>query len=234
MTEDQPQRSLAGYKSKVTEQGDFENPNEGKPLLTEFDEYVFKLVHFPRVKTFPQIKDKKDGTRTTINVDKAICDFHDERYGNIVNAFFRVDALNFSEDESFQSAIIRFFRKIGTPLRENAVPDWENLFIVGMRFRGRVVIGKDAEKKPNGRYYLDIPTVRPLLPSDKHPDAVAASATASQSPDASPALANALFIAKGAKDIGEALAMLKAANASKDVTLAFFNANLGDAVKYPI
>lgn len=234
MTDDQPQRSLAGYKSKVSEQGDFENPNEGKPLLTEFDEYVFKLVHFPKVKTFPQIKEKKDGTRTTINVDKAICDFHDERYGNVVSAFFRVDALNFSDDESFQSAIIRFFRKIGTPLRENAVPDWENLFIVGMRFRGRVVIGKDAEKKPNGRYYLDIPTVRPLLTSDKHPDAVAASASAPQAPDTSPAFANALFIAKGAKDTGEALQMLKLANAPKEVVLAFFNANLEGTIKFPI
>lgn len=70
MTE--PQRSLAGYKSKIHEGTDFENPNEGKPLLTEFDEYVFKLNAFPRVKTFQQLKKMKDGTENPVDVDKAI------------------------------------------------------------------------------------------------------------------------------------------------------------------
>ena len=31
----EPQKSLAGYKSKVHEQGEFDNPNDGKPLLND-------------------------------------------------------------------------------------------------------------------------------------------------------------------------------------------------------
>ena len=99
MTEEQ--RTLAGYKSKVHEAGEFENPNEGKPPLNDTDEYVFSLRTFPRVKEFSQIKEKKDGTRTTVKVDKAICEFVEEGTKNVVLAFFRVDSLNFSEDESF-------------------------------------------------------------------------------------------------------------------------------------
>ena len=101
MTE-QPQRSLAGYKSQVHEQGEYDNPNEGKPVLNDSDEYVFRLTAFPNVKSFDQIKEKKDGSRTTVKVDKAICVFEEEQTQNIVTAFFRVDSLNFSEDEAFE------------------------------------------------------------------------------------------------------------------------------------
>ena len=48
-------RTLAGYKSKVHEQGEFENPNEGKPPLNDSDEYVLRLTEFPHVKAFQQI-----------------------------------------------------------------------------------------------------------------------------------------------------------------------------------
>jgi len=218
------QRSLAGYKSKVHEQGEFENPNEGKPPLNDTDEYVFRLNAFPRVKTFNQIKEKKDGTRTTIKVDKAICDFEEAQTKNIVTAFFRVDSLNFSEDESFESGVVRFFKKIKHPLAEGVEPDWEQYFVTGMRFRGRVVLGKGQDKKPDGRYYLDVPTCRPLLPNDKNDGTTASDGT----------LANALLLAKGAKDFNSAMDMLKAAGAAKDVAMALFNANLDGNVKFPI
>lgn len=227
------QRSLAGYKSKVHEQGDFENPNDGKPFLNDTDEYVLQLKEFPRVKTFDQVKEKKDGSRTTIKVDKAICNFEEKQTKNIVTAFFRVDTLNFSEEEAYESAVVRFFKKIKQPLPENAEPDWTKYFIVGMRFRARVVIGKGQDKQPNHTYFLDVPTCRPLLPSDKAGEDFAHEAP--QKPDASDGtLANALLLAKGAVDFNSAMAMLKDAGASKEVVMALFQANLDNKVIFPI
>lgn len=223
------QRSISGYKSTVHEQGEFENPNDGKPLLNENDEYIIRLKSFPRVKAFQQVKEKKDGSRTTISVDKAICEFEDVASGNTITAFFRIDSLNFSEDESYQSAIIRFFKKIGNPLTEGISPDWDKMFVVGMRFRGRVVVGRGADKQPDGRYYLDIPTCRKLLPSD-----TAGESFGTQIQDAPNLLANALLLAKGAKDIHVAMDMLQKAGAAKEVVMALFRADLEDKVTYPI
>jgi hypothetical protein len=223
------QRSLSGYKSTVHEQGEFENPNDGKPLLNENDEYIIRLKSFPRVKAFQQVKEKKDGSRTTISVDKAICEFEDVASGNTITAFFRIDSLNFSEDESYQSAIIRFFKKIGNPLTEGISPDWDKMFVVGMRFRGRVVVGRGADKQPDGRYYLDIPTCRKLLPSD-----TAGESFGTQIQDAPNLLANALLLAKGAKDVHVAMDMLQKAAASKEVVMALFRADLDGKVTYPI
>jgi hypothetical protein len=220
----EPQKSLAGYKSKVHEAGEFENPNEGKTPLNDSDEYVLRLTEFPHVKTFPQIKEKKDGTRTTIQVDKAICVFEEELTHNIVTAFFRVDSLNFSDTESFESGIVRFFKKIKAPLPEAGDIDWTNHFLVGMRFRSRVAVGMDDKKMPNGKYFLDVPTCRPILPGDKNDGAV--------KPEAS--LANALLLAKGAKDFNTAMDMLKAAGSSKEVAMALFNANLDGKVTFPV
>jgi len=228
------QRTLSGYKSKITEPGDFENPNDDKPFLTEFDEYVFRLDTFPHVKAFKQQKTTKDGVKITEDVEKAICEFVEAKTGNVVMAFFRVDRLSFSEDDIYRSAIIRFFHRIGHPLQEGVEPDWSNYFVVGMRFRSRVVVGadvKDGNKIPNRKYYIDIPTCRPLLPGDtvgetfvKEPDPKTSTA----------ALANALLLAKGSKDHKEALDKLKMANASSELTLAFFNADVSDQIKYPI
>ncbi len=223
------QRTLTGYKSNVREPGEFENPNEKKPLLDDSMEYVFHLKEMPTVRQFKELKDNKDGTRSTITKDKAICEFIEESTGNVVNAFFRVDSLNFSDDESFESAVIRFFRKIKKPLPEFAEPIWNEHFITGMRFRGRVQLGLDKDKNPTRKYYLDVPTCRPILESDKHPEAVAAS----KENDAA-TLANALFLAKGAKDHNEAMDMLKKANVSKDIAMAFFQADLDGILKYPI
>jgi hypothetical protein len=220
------QRTLAGYKSKIHEGTDFENPNEGKPSLTEFDEYVFKLNTFPRVKTMQQMKKGKDGVERPVNVDKAICEFQEEVTGNIVLAFFRVDSLNFSTEESFESAIIRFFRKIGSPLVEGIEPVWEEKFLVGMRFRGRVQIDKGADKKPDGKYYLDVPTCRPILASDKFQN------DSASKPDGS--LANALLLCKGAKNATEAAFMLAEQKAAFEVTNAFATAERNGAIKYPI
>lgn len=226
MTEQEQQtRSLAGYKSQVHEQGEFENPNDGKPVLNDSDEYVFRLTTFPKVKTFPQIKEKKGGTQVTVKVDKAICEFEEQSTKNIVLAFFRVDSLNFSEDEAFESAIVRFFKKIKHPLAENVMPEWDQYFVVGMRFRGRVAIGKDEKKQPNGKYFLDIPTCRPLLPSDKEDGAGIQ--------DAAGKVAKALSFAKGATNAGDAFGMM-VGKVPQEYIQEFIAADKRGEVQYPI
>jgi len=104
-----------------------------------------------------------------------------------------------------------------------------------MRFRGRVVVGRDEKKLPNGKYFLDVPTCRPLLPSDKHPDAVAsAQENATKTPTSDATLANALLLAKGSKDFNSAMDALKAQGANKEVAMALFNANLDGKITFPI
>ncbi len=231
---DQP-RSLAGYKSTIHEQGDFENPNEGKPALDDSEEYVLRLTKFPNVKTFDQVKEKKDGSRTTIKVDKAICEFEEQNTKNIVTAFFRVDSLNFSEEESFESGVVRFFKKIKNPLPENVSPDWTQYFIVGMRFRARVVLGKGQDKKPNGNYYLDVPTCRPLLPSDKAREDFGLTA-----PDASQTNTNGISLEKakqivvGCVDKDSAYQRLLDAKVQVDIVQAFLAADKAGQIAYPI
>lgn len=236
MTEqDQQQRSLAGYKSKVHEAGDFENPNEGKPVLDDSEEYVLRLTKFPNVKTFDQIKEKKDGTRATIKVDKAICEFEERDTKNIVTAFFRVDSLNFSDDESFESGVVRFFKKIKNPLPENIAPDWTQYFIVGMRFRGRVVIGKGQDKKPNGNYYLDVPTCRPLLPSDKAREDFGTTASDAPKTDANAvSLAKAKILVVGCENFDAAYGRLLDAKVIPEVIQAFMAADKRGEIQYPI
>lgn len=230
----EPQKSLAGYKSKVQEGTDYENPNEGKGFLDDSEEYVLHLVKIPHV--IPQTKTKEkeiNGVKTSVSfkVETAVCEFVEKITKNIVVAFFRVDSLNFSDEEKFESGVIRFFKKIKHPLVDGVDPKWEDYFIVGMRFRARVVVKKDKEGKPTGTYYLDVPTCRPLLPSDKAGEDFARD-TPTAKPDAT--LDNALLLAKGAKDFNTAMDMLKAAGSSKEVAMALFNANLDGKVTFPV
>ena len=227
---EEAQRSLSGYKSKVHEQGEFENPNEGKPPLTEFDEYILRLKAFPKVKSMPVIK-KINGADKTISVDKAICVFEEETTKNEVLSMMRVDSLNFSEDDAFESAIIRFFRKIQHPLREGIEPNWDDYFVTGMRFRGRVVMGKDQNKKSViGKYYLDIPTCRPLLPSDK----TDGGQTSTEPPSNGALLANAMIIVHGCTNGYDAFQRLTDAKVKPEVVQAFLSADKAGQIKYPI
>jgi hypothetical protein len=231
----EPQRTLDGYKGKVQEPGEFSNPNEGKPLLNDNDEYILKLISFPRVISQKQPKEKKDGTKYLEDVEKAVCEFEEQNTKNIVVAFFRVDKLNFSDEDAFRSAIIKFFQKIGHPLPENVYPDWKQFFVVGMRFRSRVAVGMDrspaGHKTPNGHYYLDVPTCRKLLPSD-----IDGSVSSTQGPAPKPSgtLANALLLAKGAVDLSDALFKLKNTNAPQELIKAFVEADVDNKITYPI
>jgi hypothetical protein len=223
---------IGNYQGEVVERKNFEDQNKGKALLNSDDEYIFTLTKFPR--GFPKKEEKinADKSVTTINKTMAVCEFEERDSKNIVVTMFRVDKLNFGEDEKFRSGVVKFFQKLGTPLPENKYPNWKEHFVVGMRFRGRVVIKTEKDKDNNTvmKYYLDVPTVRKLLPGDKAGESF--SADTQPKPDAS--LANALLLAKGASDFNTAMSLLKSAQASKEVTMALFQANLDGKVTFPI
>lgn len=222
MSDSQQELLITNFKSKVGTGVD--NPNEGKPLLNEQDEYVLSLVKIPHVKPFNEIVDGKDGSKKTVAKQKAICEFREEKTGNIVVAFWRVDYLNFTDDEKFESGIIRFFRKIGNPITPE--PDetiaWGKYFLQGMRFRSRVVVGKDTDKKPNGKYYIDVPTCRRILESDMHPEAVAAS------------IESIALLIKGATDERDATLRLYDAKQSAEVIQRFLVAVKSGVITFPV
>jgi hypothetical protein len=239
------QRTISGYKSQIHEQEDFEDVNAGKPFLDDVTEYVLQLTESPRVIASKVTKKKKDGSEIKVDAEKAVCEFEEKNTKNKVVAFFRVDSLNFAQtqdEEQFESGVIRFFKKLKHPLVEGVAPDWDNYFIPGMRFRGRVVPKRKVDKANNVVmiYYLDIPTVRPLLPSDKAGEDFAREAPMQQPAPAiptaipNPNLANALLLAHGAKTHQEAMDMLSKAQASKEVAMALFQANLDGLLKFPI
>jgi len=241
MTEQQ-QRTLSGYKSAIHEQEDFENVNEGKPLLDDVTEYVLRLTGSPRVINATATKKAKDGSEKKIQVEKAVCEFEEKLTLNKVVAFFRVDSLNFAQspdEEQFESGVIRFFKKIKHPLVEGVAPNWDDYFTPGMRFRARVVVKTKVDKDKNviTSYYLDVPTVRPLLPNDKAGEDFVKEAPA-QTPPATTApsalLANAKLVVHGAANMTDALQRLADAKVTDEVIAAFVQANAKGQITYPI
>jgi len=232
---DEPQRSLSGYKSPIHKQEDFANVNDGKQLLNDSDEYVLYLKGIPRVKKMPVDKeDKITKEKTKVLVDKAICEFVEESTKNIVVSFLKVESLNFDDDGKFESAVVTFFKKIKQPLPvDQDVDDWTKHFLPGMRFRSRVVVKKKVDASGNvvTNYYLDIPTCRPILQSDKHPDAIAASTETAPS---DVLLATALKITVGCETAMDATNKLFERNAKTEVVQAFLAAHKAGSIKFPI
>ena len=141
----------SGVAVKAEAGGDPNNP--GLPALNDQDEYVFRLDKVILKKQVP-------GFKAGEKVDKFYTTWKEENTGNVLMMYFRVDKLRFNLDSpKFQTPVLTFFSKIGIPIREGEEPIWGNLFIEGMRIRGRVQpVTKDG--KPTGGYRMEIATVR--------------------------------------------------------------------------
>jgi len=230
------QRSLVGYKSKVHTQEEFQNPNIGKTTLDDVTEYVFRLKEIPRLQK-KEVTKKRDGKPDVkVMTDRAIVVFVEEKTLNEVITFFRVDSLNFDPEGTYESGIITFFKKIKAPLPEGQdVDDWSIHFIPGMRIRGRVVVKANTNpdtKEETYTYFLDVPTCRPILQSDKNPEAT--QSTIENAAKSNATLANALFLAKGATSYSDAEDRLRKACADPPTLMALFNAHSEDKITYPI
>lgn len=141
----------SGAAVKAEAGHDLKNP--GLSPLNDQDEYVFKLEKV-------SLKTDVDGFKPGEKVDKFYTTWKEEKTGNVLMMGFRVDKPRFNPDSpKFQSPVLTFFSKIGIPIREGEEPIWGNLFIMGMRVRGRVQpVTKDG--KPTGGYLMEIATLR--------------------------------------------------------------------------
>jgi hypothetical protein len=102
-----------------------------------------------------------------------------------------------------------------------------------MRFRGRVKVkpGVDKDGQPVTRYYLDIPTVRKLLPTDFEG---AAPAPIERSPASDRTrLMNAQIVVKGCATPMDAMARLMEAKVASDIIGAFIQADKDGLITYP-
>ena len=147
------------YKSPAAKQAkpgeDLKNP--GKAPLNAVDEYVFILDKVT-------LKQHVEGFKKGEQVDKFYTLWKEEKTGNAVMVGFRVDKLVYNyKSPRFQSPVLTFFEKIGIPIKEGVEPNWGNLFIEGMRIRGRVVCVKDDNGSPTGQYNLDLATCRRFM-----------------------------------------------------------------------
>lgn len=237
---DEQQRSLSGYKCKVRPQTDFKNPNEGKPILNDSDEYIFTLIKEPHVIKQEQTrKNKNTNEETKFKVDKAVCEFEERETKNIVTVFFRVDSLNFAkkvEDEPYESAIVKFFKKIKAPLPEDKEVELEKYLVVGMRFRSRVVVKPETvDGVTTMRYFMDLPTVRKLLPSDvAREDFGTTSSDAPQTAASMDSVAKAKIIIVGCADSTTAHQRLLDAKAKPELIQAFLLADKRGEIAYPV
>jgi hypothetical protein len=223
---------IGNYKSEVVEQKSFDDQNKGKPLLNTDDEYVFTLIKFPHGYTKKDEKKNADGSITTVLKTMAVCEFEEKQTKNIVTTQFRIDKLNFGSDEKFRSGVVKFFQKLGLPLTENKIPDWKEHFVVGMRFRGRVVVKgmKDKDNNDVTKYYLDVPTVRKLLASDT----VGETFTSTETAPNDILLATALKITQGCENAMDATNKLFERNSKTEVVQAFLAANKAGKITFPI
>ena len=237
---DEQQRSLSGYKSKVRPQTDFKNPNEGKPILNDSDEYIFTLIKEPHIIRRQETrKNKNTNGETKFMVDKAVCDFEERETKNIVPVFFRVDSLNFAkkvEDEPYESAIVKFFKKIKAPLPEDPEVELDKYLVVGMRFRSRVVVKPETvDGVTTTRYFMDLPTVRKLLPSDTaREDFGTTTSDAPQTAASVDSVAKAKIIIVGCADSTTAYQRLLEAKAQPDIIQAFVAADKRGEIAYPV
>lgn len=228
---------LSNYQSEVVERKNFDDQNKGKPPLNQDDEYIFRLVKFPHGYMKKDEKKNDDGSVTTVNKTMAICEFEEVQTKNIVSTQFRIDKLNFGDDEKFKSGVVKFFQKLGLPLTENKPPNWKEVFVPGMRFRARVVVKVTKDKANNDvtKYYLEVATVRKLLPSDKAREDFGIT-----SPDAPQTDANAVSLAKakqivvGCADKDSAYQRLVDAKVSVEIIQAFLAADKEGQIAYHI
>jgi hypothetical protein len=127
--------------------------------LDDQTEYVWALQRVSLKRDVP--KNVRSPNGETCDVFYTV--WQEEKTKNLIMIRFRVDHLGNgwkrAKNPKFERGIVQFFDRIGTPIDEGKVPSFGSLFIMGMRFRGRVDIGL-TDGIPNGYYHLNMPTIR--------------------------------------------------------------------------
>jgi hypothetical protein len=153
MSIDYPGTKLAGKFSQLGEQ------NKGKGPLDPQEEYLFELVETKdqQMKSWQSAEDKAAGkpapkkvhagtTWRVVSPGKPID-------GILVFQKFNIETISWGKGptDSKRSKVIKFMDDIGILCLEGKIPVWDNIFILTMKIRARVI----PSNKPDEYFFKD-------------------------------------------------------------------------------
>jgi hypothetical protein len=116
--------------------------NKGKGPLDTQEEYLFELVEAKdqQLKAWQSVEDKAAGKPAPKKVHAATT-WKEIKSGILVFQKFNIETLSWGKgpSDSKRSKVIKFMDDIGIPAPEGKIPVWDNVFIITMKIRARVV-----------------------------------------------------------------------------------------------
>lgn len=139
---------LAGTFSALGDQ------NKGKGTLDPQEEYLFELVETKDqpMKAWQSAEDRAAGKPAPKKVHAGTT-WREIKSGILVFQKFNIEALSWGKGptDSKRSKVIKFMDDIGIPCPEGKIPVWDNVFILTMKIRARVV----PSGKPDEYYFKE-------------------------------------------------------------------------------
>jgi hypothetical protein len=116
--------------------------NAGKGTLDPQEEYIFELVEAKDqpMNAWQSAEDKKAGRPATKKIHAATT-WKEVKTGILVFQKFNIETLSWGSGptDSKRSKILKFTEDIGIPIPAGKIPVWDNVFILTMKIRARVV-----------------------------------------------------------------------------------------------
>jgi hypothetical protein len=116
--------------------------NKGKGPLDPQEEYIFELVEAKDqpMKAWQSAEDKAAGKPASKKVHAATT-WKEVKTGIEIFQKFNIETLSWGKGptDSKRSKVIKFADDIGISIPEGKIPVWDNVFILTMRIRARVV-----------------------------------------------------------------------------------------------
>lgn len=131
-----PGSKVAGNFSALGEK------NKGKGSLDPQEEYIFELVESigKPMKSGQSAEDKKAGKEPAKKMNAALT-WKETNSGILVFQHLQIETLSWGKgpQDPFRSKVITFMEDIGILVPQGKIPDWDNVFIMTMKIRARVV-----------------------------------------------------------------------------------------------
>jgi hypothetical protein len=116
--------------------------NKGKGPLDPQEEYIFELIEAKdqQMKSWQSAEDKAAGKPASKKVHAATT-WKELKTGIEIFQRFNIETLSWGKGptDSKRSKVIKFADDIGIGIPEGKIPVWDNVFILTMRIRARVV-----------------------------------------------------------------------------------------------
>jgi hypothetical protein len=127
---------VAGIFSKLGEL------NKGKGPLDPQEEYIFELIEAKDqpMKAWQSAEDRAAGKPAAKKIHAATT-WKELKTGIVIFQKFNIETLSWGKGptDSKRSKVIKFADDIGIVIPEGKIPVWDNVFILTMRIRARVV-----------------------------------------------------------------------------------------------